>query len=163
MIVYSTLENVSEHILFEANLKTMDPNGRLIKEVDLNMFSEMLKEHDYDPSISMGAFDEETGECVGMVLNCILKDREKTAYDIVTCTIPEYRRKGIARNIFENVKILLRERGIKRYITETKRTNTVAQNMYRALGFEIGSEVVTTLKTPNGSRQIEQVEVVMDL
>ena len=123
----------------------------------------MLKEQNYDPTISVGAFDTDTGECVSLVLNSILKDKEKTAYDIITCTIPEYRRRGIARTIFEKVKVLLRERGIDIYITETKRDNVTAQSMYRSLGFEITNEVVTTLKTLTGSRQVEQVEVVMKL
>lgn len=161
MIKYSTLENVSNEVLFDTNWKTM--SERLKKEVNLERFCEMLREQDYDPTISVGAFDTETGECVSLVLNSILKDKEKTAYDIITCTIPEYRRRGIARTIFEKVKVLLRERGIERYITETKRDNLIAQSMYRSLGFEIKDEVVTTLKTLNGSRQVEQVEVVMKL
>jgi len=136
---------------------------RLKKEVNLERFCEMLREQDYDPTISVGAFDTETGECVSLVLNSILKDKDKTAYDIITCTIPEYRRRGIARTIFEKVKVLLRERGIEVYTTETKRDNLIAQSMYRSLGFEIKNEVVTTLKTLNGSRQVEQVEVVMKL
>ena len=161
MIKYSTLENVSNEVLFDTNWKTM--SERLKKEVNLERFCEMLREQDYDPTISVGAFDTETGECVSLVLNSILKDKEKTAYDIITCTIPEYRRRGIARTIFEKVKILLRERGIEVYTTETKRDNLIAQSMYRSLGFEIKDEVVTTLKTLNGSRQVEQVEVVMKL
>lgn len=161
MIKYSTLENVSNEVLFDTNWKTM--SERLKKEVNLERFCEMLREQDYDPTISVGAFDTDTGECVSLVLNSILKDKEKTAYDIITCTIPEYRRRGIARTIFEKVKVLLRERGIERYITETKRDNLIAQSMYRSLGFEIKDEVVTTLKTLNGSRQVEQVEVVMKL
>ena len=136
---------------------------RLKKEVNLERFCEMLREQDYDPTISVGAFDTDTGECVSLVLNSILKDKEKTAYDIITCTIPEYRRRGIARTIFEKVKVLLRERGIEIYTTETKRDNVIAQSMYRSLGFEITNEVVTTLKTLTGSRQVEQVEVVMKL
>jgi len=161
MIKYSTLENVSNEVLFETNLKTM--SERLKREVNLDMFCKMLREQDYDPTISVGAFDTDTGECVSLVLNSILKDKEKTAYDIVTCTIPEYRRRGIARTIFEKVKVLLRERGIEIYTTETKRDNVIAQSMYRSLGFEITNEVVTTLKTLAGSRQVEQVEVVMKL
>lgn len=163
MIQYSTLENVSNEVLYEANLKTINVNGQLRKEINPAMFYDMLAEHDYDPSISVGAFDTETGECVGMVLNSIVKGKEKTAYDILTCTVPEYRRMGIARTIFEKVKVLLKEKGIEIYTTETKRTNTVAQNMYRSLGFEITKEVVTSLKTPNGSRDIEQYELVMKL
>jgi len=161
MIKYSTLENVSNEVLFETNLKTM--SERLKREVNLDMFCKMLREQDYDPAISVGAFDTDTGECVSLVLNSILKDKEKTAYDIVTCTIPEYRRRGIARTIFEKVKVLLRERGIEIYTTETKRDNVIAQSMYQSLGFEITNEVVTTLKTLTGSRKVEQVEVVMKL
>ena len=161
MIKYSTLESVSNEVLFETNLKTM--SERLKKEVNLDRFCEMLREQDYDPTISVGAFDTETGECVSLVLNSILKDKEKTACDIITCTIPEYRRRGIAKTIFEKVKVLLKERGIEIYTTETKRDNVIAQSMYRSLGFEITNEVVTTLKTLTGSRQVEQVEVVMKL
>lgn len=161
MIKYSTLENVSNEVLFVTNWKTM--SERLKKEVNLERFCEMLREQNYDPTISVGAFDTETGECVSLVLNSILKDKEKTAYDIITCTIPGYRRRGIARTIFEKVKVLLKERGIEIYTTETKRDNLIAQSMYRSLGFEIKDEVVTTLKTLNGSRQVEQVEVVMKL
>ena len=161
MIKYSTLENVSNEVLFDTNWKTM--SERLKKEVNLERFCEMLREQDYDPTISVGAFDTDTGECVGLVLNSILKDKEKTAYDIMTCTIPEYRRRGIARTIFEKVKVLLRARGVEIYTTETKRDNVIAQSMYRSLGFEITNEVVTTLKTLTGSRQVEQVEVVMKL
>lgn len=161
MIQYSTLENVSYEVLFETNWKTM--SERLKKEVNLDRFSEMLRIQNYDPTISVGAFDTETGECVGLVLNSILQAKEKTAYDIVTCTIPEYRRRGIARGIFEKVISLLKERGIETYTTETKRDNLIAQSMYRSLGFEIRNEIVTTLKTLNGSRQVEQYEVVMKL
>jgi ribosomal protein S18 acetylase RimI-like enzyme len=127
------------------------------------MLTHILLAAESDPTISVGAFDTDTGECVSLVLNSILKDKENTAYDIITCTIPEYRRRGIARTIFEKVKVLLRERGIEIYTTETKRDNVIAQSMYRSLGFEITNEVVTTLKTLTGSRQVEQVEVVMKL
>ena len=58
---------------------------------------------------------------------------------------------------------MLKERGIETYTTETKRDNLIAQSMYRSLEFEIRNEIVTTLKTLNGSRQVEQYEVVMKL
>jgi len=161
MIKYSTLENVPNEVLFETNWKTM--SDRLKSEVNLDRFCEMLRECNYDPTISVGAFDTETGECVSLVLNSIVKDKENTAYDIVTCTIPEYRRRGIARAIFERVFVLLKEKGIETYTTETKRTNIIAQNMYQSLGFELTKEIDTTLKTPDGSRKVEQYEVVMKL
>ena len=151
-ISYGQLENVPTKVLYEANLKTMNPNSLLKKEVNPEMFDELLDSHGYDPSVSVAAFDEDTGECVGMVLNGIRKDRRNTAYDILTCTIPEYRRMGIAKTIFEKVIPLLKEKGFTTYTTETKRTNLIAQNMYRSIGFEITKEVVTTLKTQDGTR-----------
>ena len=162
-ISYAQLENVPTKVLYEANLKTMNPNSLLKKEVNPEMFDELLDSHGYDPSVSVAAFDEDTGECVGMVLNGIRKDRRNTAYDILTCTIPEYRRMGIAKTIFEKVIPLLKEKGFTTYTTETKRTNLIAQNMYRSIGFEITKEVVTTLKTQDGTREVEQYELVMKL
>ena len=162
MIKYSTMENVSKDMLFETFMKTAD--GFQIKdEVNLNTFCEMLIEHDYDPTISVGAFDTETGKLVSFVLNSILKNDMRTAYDILTGTIPDYRRKGISKAIFDKVKILLKERQVELYTTEVKRNNTIAWNLYQSIGFEIKKEIVTTIKTPKGIRQVEQYEIVMKI
>lgn len=50
MIEYSTLENISKEVLFEAFMKTAD-SFRIKNEAHLDMFCEMLMEHDYDPAI----------------------------------------------------------------------------------------------------------------
>ena len=76
MLEYATLENVSKVVLFETFMKTAD-NFRIKDEANLDMFCEMLLERDYDPAISVGAFDTETGEMVSFVLNSILKNDKK--------------------------------------------------------------------------------------
>lgn len=81
----------------------------------------MLTEQNYDATISIGAFDTETGELVSFVLDSILDDEAQTAYDILTGTIPEYRRQGISRSIFGKVKELLKQKHIALYKTEVKR------------------------------------------
>lgn len=162
MIEYATLENVSKVVLFETFMKTAD-NFRIKDEANLDMFCEMLLERDYDPAISVGAFDTETGEMVSFVLNSILKDDKKTAYDILTGTVPDYRRKGISRAIFEKVKTILKEKQVELYTTEVKRNNTIAWNLYQSLGFEIKKEVVTIINTPHGSREVEQYEIMMKI
>jgi len=159
MIEYSTMENVSKEVLFETFMKTAD-SFRIKDEVTLDMFCEMLSERDYDPAISVGAFDTETGELVSFVLNSILKNDKKTAYDILTGTIPNYRRMGISRAIFGKVKVLLKEKQVELYTTEVKRNNTIAWNLYQSIGFEIKKEVVTIIKTPNGNREVEQYEII---
>jgi len=162
MVKYSTLENISKEVLFETFMKTAD-GFKMKEEVDLDMFCEMLVERDYDPAISIGAFDIDTEELVSFVLNSILKDNEKVAYDILTGTVPEYRRMGIAREIFNKVKTLLKEKQIELYTTEVKRNNIIAWNLYQSIGFEIEKEVITTIKTSYGSRQVEQYEIVMKI
>ena len=98
MINYTTLENVSNEILFKAFMKSFQ-GFRITTETTYESFSEMLAERNYDPKISIGAFDTESGELVSYVLNCILEKDVKTAYDILTGTIPDYRRQGISRTI----------------------------------------------------------------
>ena len=102
MIRYSTLENVSIEVLFTAFMQSFQ-GFRITTETTYESFSEMLAERNYDPKISIGAFDTETGELVSYVLNSILVKDVKTAYDILTGTIPNYRRRGISKIIFEGL------------------------------------------------------------
>lgn len=122
----------------------------------------MLEEHDYDSTISIGAFDSETGELVSFVLNSIVQG-SYIAYDILTGTIPDYCRQGISRTVFGKVKDLLKQRQIELYTTEVKKNNIAALNLYQSIGFEIKNEVISVIKTPNGSRNVDQYEIVIKL
>jgi len=117
MIRYSTLENVSTKELFDAFMLSFQ-GFQITTETTYESFSEMLEERNYDSTISIGAFDSETGELVSYVLNSILERDVKTAYDILTGTIPNYRRKGISRTIFEKMKILLQQNEVIIYIQQ---------------------------------------------
>ena len=108
MITYTTLETVSYEAIYNAFMKAF-VGFRIVTEATYESFCEMLAEQNYDATISKGAFDSEIGELVSFVLNSILRDDTQTAYDILTGTIPEYRRKGISRIIFEKVKELLKQ------------------------------------------------------
>ena len=123
----------------------------------------MLTERNYDATISIGAFDTETGELVSYVLNSILERDTKTAYDILTGTIPNYRRQGISRTIFEKMKILLQQNEVKLYTTEVLKTNPGALELYLSVGFTIKNEVVNVIKTPKGSREVYEYEIVMSI
>ena len=87
--------------------------------------------------ISNKYIDTETGELVSYVLNSILERDIKTAYDILTGTIPNYRRQGILRTIFEKMKILLQQNEVKLYTTEVLKTNPGALELYLSVGFAI--------------------------
>jgi len=162
MIEYSTLENVSTEILFNAFMLSFQ-GFRITTETTYESFSEMLEERKYDATISIGAFDTKTGELVSYVLNSMLESKEKIAYDILTGTIPNYRRQGISRTIFEKMKVLLPKNGVRKYTTEVLKTNPSALELYLSVGFMIKSEVVNVIKTPKGSREVHEYEIIMDI
>lgn len=162
MINYSTLEGVSNKIVFDAFMKAF-VGFRITTETTYDSFCEMLAERNYDPAISLGAFDLETGELVSFVLNSILENEPLTVYDILTGTIPEYRRKGVAKNIFDQIKVMLKQRDVKIYTTEVLKTNPGALELYLSVGFEIEEEVVNIIKTPKGSREVYEYKIIMNV
>ena len=162
MIKYSTLENTTNRVLFDAFMQSFQ-GFRITTETTYESFCEMLEEQKYDPSISVGAFETETGELVSYVLNSILEREEKTAYDILTGTIPDYRRMGLSKNIFKKVKSVLMQMGVKVYTTEVLKSNQGALELYLSIGFTIKGEVVKTIKTPQGNREVYEYEITMKL
>jgi len=162
MITYSTLENATKQELFDAFMSSFQ-SFQITTETTYESFCEMLKERNYDATISLGAFDSETGKLVSYVLNSVLERNVKTAYDILTGTIPGYRRKGISRKIFEKMKILLRQNEVKIYTTEVLKNNSEALALYLSVGFSIKNEVINVITTPKGSREVYEYEIVMNI
>jgi ribosomal protein S18 acetylase RimI-like enzyme len=97
---------------------------------------------------SVGAFDD--GKLVGFTANAI-DDwlGELTAYDAGTGVIPEYRRRGISRGMFDFILPVLRETGAKQYILEVITENEPAIRLYENLGFQTQRtlSVLTSEKT----------------
>ncbi|HEV7642362.1 MAG TPA: GNAT family N-acetyltransferase [Pyrinomonadaceae bacterium] len=59
-----------------------------------------------------------------------------TAYDSGTGTIPEFRRRGAGRAMFEFMMPILQGRGVEQILLEVITDNEKAVNLYRALDFE---------------------------
>ena len=59
-----------------------------------------------------------------------------TVYDAGTGVIPEYRGRGIAKNLFSFIFPRLRENGVEQYLLEVIDSNEPALNLYRQLGFQ---------------------------
>lgn len=97
------------------------------------------------------------------MLNSILKRDIRTSYDILTGTIPSYRRRGISGNIFEKMKVLLRQNDVILYTTEVLKSNSEALGLYLSVGFTIKDEVVNIITTPKGSREVYEYELVMNV
>jgi ribosomal protein S18 acetylase RimI-like enzyme len=64
-----------------------------------------------------------------------------TAYNTVTGIIPEYRKKGIAKRIFNEFLSVLRENKIQQCLLEVICSNTGAYKLYKKSGFEVVREI----------------------
>jgi ribosomal protein S18 acetylase RimI-like enzyme len=67
-------------------------------------------------------------------------DGKLTAYDCGTGTIPEFRKKGIGNQIFNELLPILRKENVKQYLLEVIQNNTAAYNLYKKRNFKITRE-----------------------
>jgi len=137
MYIYSTLENTSVQTLFLAYLQAFE-DFPSTKNVSIESFQNMLQIRGYIPEISMGAFDKSNHILASFILNGFRTwNGKSTVYDILSGTVPSYRRQGIANTLFEKLRILLRQEYAEQYLTEVKKENTAAIELYKKQGFEI--------------------------
>jgi len=131
-----SLGNTSFDELFEADEQAFaDYEVQLDKEELRNM----LERRGFDSGLSFAAFDN--GRIVSFTCNGIgYFNGVPTAYDTGTGTIKEYRRKGLATQIFEYSIPYLKEEGIQQYLLEVLQHNTGAVSVYSKLGFEETNE-----------------------
>ncbi len=100
----------------------------------------MLRRRGFDPALSFAAFDGD-GRIAGFTFNGIgILGGQPTVYDTGTGTLPEYRGRGLATQIFEASLPHLRAAGITQYLLEVLQHNTAAVSVYRRLGFEVSRE-----------------------
>ena len=86
--------------------------------------------------LSAGAFDDE--RMVGFYMNAVgLWQGKQTAYDAGTGVIPEFRRRGVAADLFTFMAPRLQQASISQYLLEVLKTNERAVSLYRKLGFEV--------------------------
>ncbi len=154
----TTLETTPIETIYIAFQKAFE-GFRIVNETTLESFSDMLSTQKYEPSLSFGAFDVVTGELVSFVLNSVTRE-DKSIYIILVGTVPAHRRKGIAKEIFNNIQSFLREKDVLLCKTEVLKANESAQQFYLSLGFEITQEITNTITTPKGTREICEYEIV---
>lgn len=107
-------------------------------EVDMRVsreqFQQRLTRDGVCFEMSAGAFDGE--RMVGFYINGVGQWRQKmTAYDAGTGVIPEYRGRGVAKELFAFLESTLKAAGISQYLLEVLTTNVPAATLYRKLGF----------------------------
>src|ERR687883_1625287 len=83
-------------------------------------------------SLSLGAFDHDTGDLLGY----LIISRYVDAWHVMNVAVaPEHRRRGIATTLLERLFELTAGRGRRGYTLEGRVSNTGAIKLYERLGF----------------------------
>lgn len=100
-----------------------------------SQFKNHIAQNAVNIDLSVGAFSK--NKLVGYTLNGFgVWNGKKTAYDAGTGVIPEYRKQGIGKSIFEFLLPKLKKRGIEQMLLEVLSNNEKAIKLYDKLGFE---------------------------
>jgi len=107
-------------------------------QVDMRMseqqFAQRIARDGVQLEISAGAFDDK--RMIGFYMNGAGNWQGKqTAYDAGTGVIPDYRRRGVGKDLFEFMVPKLKERSVSQYLLEVLCANERAVALYRKLGF----------------------------
>ena len=139
MFNYKTLDNTSMEIIHKAFIDAFSDYQVKI-EMPIWKFEQMLLRRGYVPEMSIGAFVNET--LIGFVLNgCRIWNGKLTVYDIGTGVVREHRRQGVINNILSDIKVLIKEKNVKKYVLEVIKSNESAVNLYKRQNFEIQREL----------------------
>lgn len=133
MITYRLLSAADATSLFECFLAAFSDY-----HVDMRMsreqFEQRIARDGVRLEVSAGAFDE--GRMIGFYMNALgTWQSQQTAYDAGTGVIPEYRRRGVAEELFAFLKPQLKAIDVSQYLLEVLTANERAVALYRKLGF----------------------------
>lgn len=133
MLALTSLENTPLPQLHKAFCEAFGDYSVPI-DMPLERFQSNMKRNGYDPAVSVGAYAD--GRLVGFIMSGHRTwEGCDTAYDMGTGVIPTYRGQGIAKDMVGQLKTLLADKGLSRYILEVITTNTKALSLYEKSGF----------------------------
>ncbi len=113
----------------------MDASGTTEERLLLRM-----KKNAVDYDISPGLYDDD--RLVGFTLIGVdTWGGSLSAYDAGTGIVPDFRKQGWARRMFDHALPTLRTRGVERFVLEVLQQNEPAIKAYRKSGFEIAREL----------------------
>jgi len=103
-------------------------------QISEQQFAQRLARDGVQMEISAAAFHDE--RMIGFYMNGAGEWQGKqTAYDAGTGVVPEYRSRGVAKELFAFTESKLRERSVSQYLLEVLTTNERAVALYRKIGF----------------------------
>ena len=137
-MIINPLSNISLEKIYKTFVEAFsDYHVKFTLSFDDFLF--MMNRRGMNRDLSFGAFENE--RLLGFTLNGIgLWNGFLTAYDTGTGIIPDYRKKGLAKRIFQESLPVLRQNNIKQYLLEVLKQNKVAYELYIKLGFEVSRE-----------------------
>lgn len=129
-----SLSGLSFTTIYKAASKAFsDYDAPSMTEAELR---QMLTRRGFNQDLSLGAFID--NQLISFTNNGIGSwDGKLTAYDTGTATVKEFRQKGIAKEIFKQTEVLLKDQGIEQYLLEVLQHNPNAIDLYRKVGFEV--------------------------
>lgn len=135
-IEFKSLKETGFDALYEAfNKAFCDYEIRINRD----QLSVLLHRRGFRPELSFAAFEGK--EIVAFTFNGIGEyNGIITAYDTGTGTVPEYRGRGLAAQVFEYSIPFLKDRGIRKYLLEVLQHNDKAVSVYSKLGFDVTRE-----------------------
>ena len=138
MIKTGTLDTLSEASVIRTFL---DAFSDYATSFSAQQVSSIFKIRGFDPKMSFGAFDD--GRLVAFVFNGIGSyNNVPSAYDSGTGTLPEYRGRGLVKDLLKFGENHLKEYGIGQYVLEVLCGNLPAIHIYENDGFIISRELV---------------------
>lgn len=129
------LENIPLKEVYDVFMESFS-DYEVSVQMSINEFEEVIITRDIDFNYSVGCFNEE--KLVGFII-CGYREinGKKYCYDGGTGIIPDFRRKGIANNLFIYLVDLLKRKNISVFLLEVLENNTPAIELYRRNGFVI--------------------------
>lgn len=133
---------------------------------DRQQLKTMFERRGFCPRLSFAAFEGDT--IAAFTLNGLgMHQGMLSCYDCATGTLPAWRGRGLAAQVFEHSVPRMRDSGVGQYVLEVLQSNESAIALYRKQGFEITaacdcfSGVVADLrfKDSDGSVHIRRVSV----
>lgn len=133
MINFRFLSSADSTSLFECFLAAFS-DYEVDMQVSREEFEQRIVRYGVQLELSVGAFDSD--RMVGFYMNALGEWQGKqTAYDAGTGVIPDYRRQGIAEQLFKFMVPFLKEASAEQYLLEVLTENQRAGALYRKLGF----------------------------
>lgn len=132
--MYRLLTTADFHSLYECFLEAFS-DYQISLQMTEEQFEQRVKRDGVELELSAGAFDNK--RMIGFYMNGRgMWHGQATAYDAGTGVVPDYRRRGVAIDLFEFIAPRLKERAIKQYLLEVITSNERAVALYHKLGFE---------------------------